>query len=184
MNNNLIKFYLLTNKLKGKIRTGWQELGISSNRLESVAEHVYGCLMLAIALDSEYKLELDMYKVLKMLSLHELEETIMKDYTVRDNISREEKLKKGGIELENSRKAVFSKLIGNEYEIKIEDREAEQNIIEIFFIDPKERINLFNKQEGEVTIGEEKGYVHNNILIIYKTINSDMKTKIETILNM
>ena len=41
-----------------------------------------------------------------------------------------------------------------------------------------------NKQEGEVTIGEEKGYVHNNILIIYKTINSDMKTKIETILNM
>ena len=57
MNNNLIKFYLLTNKLKGKIRTGWQELGISSNRLESVAEHVYGCLMLAIALDSEYKLE-------------------------------------------------------------------------------------------------------------------------------
>ncbi len=95
MNNNLIKFYLLTNKLKGKIRTGWQELGISSNRLESVAEHVYGCLMLAIALDSEYKLELDMYKVLKMLSLHELEETIMKDYTVRDNISREEKLKKG-----------------------------------------------------------------------------------------
>ena len=96
----------------------------------------------------------------------------------------EEKLKKGGIELENSRKAVFSKLIGNEYEIKIEDREAEQNIIEIFFIDPKERINLFNKQEGEVTIGEEKGYVHNNILIIYKTINSDMKTKIETILNM
>ena len=96
----------------------------------------------------------------------------------------EEKLKKGGIELENSRKAVFSKLIGNEYEIKTEDREAEQNIIEIFFIDPKERINLFNKQEGEVTIGEEKGYVHNNILIIYKTINSDMKTKIETILNM
>ena len=95
----------------------------------------------------------------------------------------EEKLKKGGIELENSRKAVFSKLIGNEYEIKTEDREAEQNIIEIFFIDPKERINLFNKQEGEVTIGEEKGYVHNNILIIYKTINSDMKTKIETILN-
>ena len=95
MNNNLIKFYLLSNKLKYKIRTGWQELGISSNRLESVAEHIYGCLMLAIALDSEYKLELDMYKVLKMLSLHELEETIMKDYTVRDNISKEEKLKKG-----------------------------------------------------------------------------------------
>ena len=51
--------------------------------------------MLAIEIDSEYKLDLDMYKVLKMLSLHELEETILKNYTIRDNLSREEKLKQG-----------------------------------------------------------------------------------------
>lgn len=95
MNNNIIKFYLITNKLKEKIRTGWQELGISSERLESVAEHIYGCLMLAIAIDSEYNLNLDMYKILKMISLHELEETIMKDYTVRDNIPKEERIKQG-----------------------------------------------------------------------------------------
>ena len=95
MNENIIKFYLFTNKLKEKIRTGWIEIGISSERLESVAEHIYGCLMLAIAIDSEYKLNLDMYKVLKMLSLHELEEIIMKDYTIRDNIIKEEKLKYG-----------------------------------------------------------------------------------------
>ena len=95
MNDNIIKFYMITNKLKEKIRTGWLEIGISSNRLESVAEHIYGCLMLAIAIDSEYKLNLDMYKVLKTLALHELEETIMKDFTVRDNITREEKLKLG-----------------------------------------------------------------------------------------
>ena len=95
MNNNIINFYLITNKLKQKIRTGWQELGISNKRLESVAEHIYGCLMLAIAIDSEYNLNLDMYKVLKMISLHELEETIMKDYTIRDNISKEEKIKQG-----------------------------------------------------------------------------------------
>ena len=30
-----------------------------------------------------------------MVSLHELEETIMKDYTVRDNITKEEKIKRG-----------------------------------------------------------------------------------------
>ena len=83
------------NKLKEKIRTGWIEIGISSNRLESVAEHIYGCLMLAISIDSEYKLNIDMYKVLKMLALHELEETIMKDFTIRDNISKEEKIKFG-----------------------------------------------------------------------------------------
>ena len=95
MTDNIINFYILTNKLKEKIRTGWIEVGISSQRLESVAEHIYGCLMLAIAIDSEYDLELNMYKVLKMLALHELEETIMKDFTVRDNISREEKIKLG-----------------------------------------------------------------------------------------
>ena len=95
MNDRIIDFYMLTNKLKEKIRTGWQEIGVSSQRLESVAEHVYGCLMLAIAIDSEYKLDLDMYKVLKMISLHELEETIMKDYTIRDGIDRDEKIRQG-----------------------------------------------------------------------------------------
>ena len=95
MNDNIINFYIIANKIKEKIRTGWQEIEVSSQRLESVAEHIYGCLMLAIAIDSEYKLNLDMYKVLKMISLHELEETIMKDYTVRDNITKEEKIKRG-----------------------------------------------------------------------------------------
>lgn len=95
MNENIIKFYMLTNELKEKIRNGWIEIGITSGRLESVAEHIYGCLMLAIAIDSEYELNLDMYKVLKMLALHELEETIMKDFTIRDGISTEEKLKLG-----------------------------------------------------------------------------------------
>ena len=95
MNKKIIDFYIATNALKNKVRTGWQELGISNERLESVAEHIYGCLMIAIAIDSEYELGLDMLKVLKMLSLHELEETIIKDYTIRDNVSREEKLKQG-----------------------------------------------------------------------------------------
>lgn len=95
MNDNIINFYMLTNKLKEKIRTGWIEIGISGNRLESVAEHVYGCMMLAIAIDSEYKLDVDMYKVLKMIALHELEETIMKDFTLRSNITHEEKINLG-----------------------------------------------------------------------------------------
>ena len=94
-NYNVIRFYLLANRLKEKIRTGWIEIKISKERLESVAEHVYGCLILAIGLDSEYNLNLDMYKVLKMITLHELEETIIKDFTIRDNISKEEKIRLG-----------------------------------------------------------------------------------------
>ncbi len=95
MNDNIIKFYLITHKLKEKIRTGWVEVEISSQRLESVAEHIYGCLMLAIAMDSEYELNVDIYKCLKMLALHELEETIMKDFTIRDKITKEERIKLG-----------------------------------------------------------------------------------------
>lgn len=95
MNQKIIQFYLIAHRLKEKIRTGWQEVEISGERLESVAEHIYGCLMLAIAIDSEYVLELDMLRVLKMIALHELEETIMKDFTIRDGISKEEKIALG-----------------------------------------------------------------------------------------
>ena len=92
---NIINYWLYANKLKNKIRTGWVEFKISKPRLESVAEHVFSCLQLAIALDSEYDLDLDMFKVLKMLTLHETEEMIMKDYTLRDRITKEEKDKLG-----------------------------------------------------------------------------------------
>ena len=90
--SNIIKFYEFTNVLKSKIRTGWLEIEIQKERLESVAEHIYGCLMLAIAIDSEYDLNIDMYKVLKMLSLHELEEILMGDLTLRADITKEEKI--------------------------------------------------------------------------------------------
>ena len=93
--NNIINFYLLANRLKEKVRTGWIEIGIEKDRLESVAEHIYGCLVLAIGINSEYKLELDMQKVLKMLALHELEEILMGDLTLRNGISPEEKKELG-----------------------------------------------------------------------------------------
>ena len=96
-NDNIIRFYMFASKLKSVIRKGWIEIGITSDRLESDAEHVYGTLILALALNSEYKLNLDMYKVLKMLALHETEEILMTDYTVRDSIAREEKIEKGKI---------------------------------------------------------------------------------------
>ena len=93
--DNVINFYFLASNLKDKIRTGWIQIGIEKERLESVAEHIYGCLILTLALDSEYKLELNMYKVLKMIILHELEEIIMGDLTIRSKITKEEKFELG-----------------------------------------------------------------------------------------
>lgn len=94
-NDNIIRFYILANTLKQKLRTGWIEIGIEKDRTESDAEHIFGTLILALAIESEYELKLDMYKVLKMLVLHELEEIFMPDYTLRSNITQEEKIKLG-----------------------------------------------------------------------------------------
>lgn len=93
MENNKIKtamdFYLLATKLKYQIRTGWDSnhWNISKDRVESIAEHIYGTCILAISIDSEFECGIDINKVVKMLVLHELGEVIIGDITPFDNIS-------------------------------------------------------------------------------------------------
>lgn len=81
---SVVEFYVLCNKLKYIIRTGWLEWNIKSDRLESVAEHIYGTQMLAIAMWSEYHYDIDIKKVLLMLSVHEMEEVMIGDLTMFD----------------------------------------------------------------------------------------------------
>lgn len=88
---NSLKFYLLATELKDKVRSGWKIWHVNKERLESVAEHIYGTCILAIALDSEFELGLDLSKVIFMLVLHELEEVIIGDLTPFDTISAAEK---------------------------------------------------------------------------------------------
>ena len=91
-----MRFYLLATQLKYKIRSGWNEThwNVSKERLESVAEHIYGTCILALSIDSEFETHLDIDKVVKMLALHELGEVVIGDITPFDNISPEEKMKK------------------------------------------------------------------------------------------
>lgn len=91
---NAIDFYILANALKYKIRGGCKIWHIKSKRLESVAEHVYGTCILAIALESELNLKVDLNKVLKMLVIHEIGEVIIGDITPHHNMTKEEKLRK------------------------------------------------------------------------------------------
>ena len=77
-----IEYYVLCNKLKDIVRTGWKDWGVKRERVESIAEHIYGVQMLAVAMWSEYKYDIDIRKVLSMLSIHELEETIIGDLTL------------------------------------------------------------------------------------------------------
>ena len=89
-----IDFYLLATQLKYKIRSGWDEMhwNVDKERLESVAEHVYGACILAISIDSEFNLNLDLDKVLRMLVLHEIGEVLIGDITPFDGVTRREKM--------------------------------------------------------------------------------------------
>ncbi|MDO4369621.1 MAG: HD domain-containing protein [bacterium] len=88
----VLSYYVLCNKLKNTIRTGWLNWNVKKDRLESVAEHVFGVQMLAIAINSEYEYDIDIMKVIYMLAIHEIGETIIGDLT-QFQISKEEKKK-------------------------------------------------------------------------------------------
>ena len=81
---NVVEYWMLCEKLKEVVRTGWKLWHVEKERLESIAEHVYGTQMLALAMWSEYKYDLDIKKVLMMLACHELEEIKIGDITPFD----------------------------------------------------------------------------------------------------
>ncbi len=78
---SVVRYYVICNRLKNTIRTGWVDWQVKRGRIESVAEHIYSTQMLAIAMASEYGYQLDLPKVLFMLAVHELGETIIGDLT-------------------------------------------------------------------------------------------------------
>ena len=80
---NTLDFYLKAHRLKTILRQGWQEVGISCERTESIAEHIYGSLILAIGLESEYKGKLDMLTVYNMLLVKELTKICLDETTTR-----------------------------------------------------------------------------------------------------
>jgi len=102
---NVCDFYVITHNLKNSFRMGWKVWGIDAERFESVAEHVYGTQMLAFAINSEFELGLDLYKVIFMLAFHELAEALTGDISFisndKDAPTREEK---GQMELEAIKK--------------------------------------------------------------------------------
>lgn len=91
----VLTFYYKTLKLKSLIRTGWKQWNVKRDRLESVAEHIFGTMMLAIAMKSEYKIDVDISEAIFMLAMHETEEIVIGDITPYQGISREKKMEMG-----------------------------------------------------------------------------------------
>lgn len=88
---SLLQFYLLATELKNKIRNGWRVWNIDRERVESVAEHIYGTCILAISIDSQFELDVNLDKVVMMLVLHEIEEIKIGDLTPFDKQTKEER---------------------------------------------------------------------------------------------
>ncbi len=91
---SILKYYLQTAKLKDTIRTGWKYWNVKKARLESVAEHVYGTCMLAIAIWSQTLPKVNLSEVLLTLAIHETEEILIGDLTPVDK-DYKEKTKQG-----------------------------------------------------------------------------------------
>lgn len=76
--------FALMHKLRNIQRKGWYDKNIKRYRVESVADHIYGTQMLAYAMQSEFAYDIDINKVILMLAVHEIGETIIGDLTPED----------------------------------------------------------------------------------------------------
>lgn len=162
---NVVKFYVLCNKLKDVIRTGWKNWNVKRDRLESVAEHIYGVQMLAIAILSEYKYDVDIKKVIFMLAIHELEEIKIGDLT-QFQISKEDKVKMGHEAVINILNSLLNKEQIMELIIEFDERKTKEALfahycdklecdIQSKLYDEEGCVDL-NNQEGNDTLADAR----------------------------
>lgn len=167
----VINYYILCNKLKNVIRTGWLDWKVNKDRVESVAEHIYGTQMLAIAMKSEYNYDIDIMKVIFMLAIHELGETIIGDLT-QFQISKEDKIK---IEHEAVNNILKDLLDGEEiYKLYLEfDERKTKEALFAHFCDKLEcdlQAKLYD-EEGCVDLNSQSGNDTYNHPDVQKLLN-------------
>ena len=162
---NVVKYYVLCNRLKNVIRTGWNVWHVQRERIESVAEHIYGVQMVAIAMKSEYQYDIDMMKVICMLAVHELGEVLIGDLVPFD-ASKTEKAK---MESEAVHKVLVN-LLDREQVQKLYDEFDACTTKEAIFANQCDKFEAclqcklydeegcvdMNKQEGNKAVSDEK----------------------------
>ena len=168
----VVEYYVLCNKLKNVIRTGWIDWKVKRERVESIAEHIFGVQMLALAMKSEYEYDIDIMKVMYMLAIHELGETIIGDLT-QFQISKEEKEK---IEHEAVHKILSSLIDGDKIEELFLEFDAHETKEAIFAyqcdkLECDIQCKLYD-QEGCVDLNHQEGNDTCN--------NDDVKKLLET----
>lgn len=161
----VINYYVLCNKLKNTIRTGWKDWKVNKERLESVAEHIYGTQMLAIAMKSEYEYDIDIYKVIMMLAVHELEEIYIGDLT-SFQITKQEKMKIGTEAVKKVLSNLTNKLEIENLILEYEKRETKEAKFAYYcdklecdlqcrLYDLEKTVDVTN-QEGNISFNDER----------------------------
>ncbi len=170
---NVINYYVLCNKLKNITRTGWTDWKVNRNRIESIAEHVYGTQMLAIAMKSEYNYDIDIMKVILMLSIHEIGEAIIGDLTqFQIDANKKEK-----IEHEAVHKILSSLIDGKMIEkLFLEFDAHETKEAKFAYLCDKLECDLQSKlydQEGVVDLKHQEGNDTINNELVKKLLDED-----------
>ena len=125
---DIMSFYALCSKLKDTIRKGPLTWNANRERIESVAEHIYGVQMLAISIYYQFGYKLDLNKVIYMLAIHELEEIEIGDLAFYET-TKEDKLEKG----KNATDLILKDLVGKEEISKLLDEYNERKTEEAIF---------------------------------------------------
>ena len=125
---DIMSFYALCSKLKDTIRKGPLTWNANRERIESVADHIYGVQMLAISIYYQFGYKLDLNKVIYMLAIHELEEIEIGDLAFYET-TKEDKLEKG----KNATDLILKDLVGKEEISKLLDEYNERKTNEAIF---------------------------------------------------
>lgn len=158
---NVINFYAICNRLKNVIRTGWKDWNVKRDRLESVAEHIYGVQMLAIAMQSEFEYDIDIKKVIFMLAIHELGETVIGDLT-QFQITKEEKEKIEHEAVHEILKDLFNKELIEELFLEFDAHKTKESIFA--FQCDKLECDLQCKLYDEENCVDLKNQISNNMI--------------------
>jgi len=87
----LISFYFEFNHLKQLFRQGWFLNGLTEDKCESVADHLFGVCILSLVIGENYYPSLNIKRLLEMALVHELGEINIGDVTPHDRIPKKVK---------------------------------------------------------------------------------------------
>ena len=86
----IVDFILPIYRLKSLKRSGWVQVGLPVEEVESVAAHTSGVVLLVLLLQPLVP-DLDSERMLQMAALHDVGEAVVGDLTPRDGLSPAEK---------------------------------------------------------------------------------------------